>query len=94
MKQFKAEWQDSWLIPDREKDTISHLLTQHNALCDALEEKKVFGFSPATITIPKPGWWEEHYINGTYGTEAAQELYQEALEAASKASGITYKLSE
>lgn len=42
MKQFKAEWQYNRTLDTEslnEYKTIDHLITQHNALCDYLEEQ-------------------------------------------------------
>lgn len=56
MKQFKAEWQDGQkddktVIPQI-VDTLGHLLTQHNALCEYLEER--LGEKEAFEIVPSP----------------------------------------
>lgn len=39
MKQFKAEWQGEGSVGETLVNTILHILTQHNGLCDYLEER-------------------------------------------------------
>jgi hypothetical protein len=100
MKQFKAEWQ-SWLDPEMNaRMTTDHLITQHNALCDYLEER--LGdrgmnsqewnddcvIAKKTITIPKPEWW------GLKILPDAENGYLEALTACGNAIGVTFILEE
>lgn len=66
MKQFKAEWQIiryDELSDERSVEwTITNLITQHNALCDYLEERLNFGHPPsyaigkALETLDKEHW--------------------------------------
>ena len=108
MKHLKVWWQekieDSFITPRHIVDTIAHIISQHNALCDYLEER----FSSAeidnilhgevvknglvpgqTITLPKPEWWET-----VDSIEEEHVAYLEALEACGKAAGVEYKLEE
>lgn len=102
MKQFKAEWQYNRTLDTEsynESKTIDHLITQHNALCDylaaewknqALEQAEVHEIEVGkqTITLPKPEWWDKKGLG--YGLDKVK--YREALEAASKASGILFTI--
>lgn len=94
MKQFKAEWQPGTPVEPAYILTIDHLITQHNALCDYLEEQEgettpKVRFKPCVIKVPKPEWWKNTPTN-----HALRISYHEALEAASKASGILFTLED
>lgn len=80
---------------------VDEVITQHNALCDYLEEWHNQAVEQAevheievgkkTITLPKPWWW--NLPDQETGVDSA-ESYKEALEAASKASGIRFLLED
>ena len=109
MKQFKAEWQGEGGAADALVNTILHIITQHNKLCDFLVQRKgeeeleqrASLLKNATytsddgwhITLPKPEWMKDK-VECLTTRHIRQQGYIEALSDASKASGITYKLED
>ena len=57
--------------------------------CERGEDHWHKSFKPRTITIPKPQWWENRYINKQH-----RDFYREALEACEKVSGIKFLLED
>lgn len=98
MKQFRAEMQPGSEYATPTRQTLEHLITQHNALCDALEERvgeepkyeyTLNGLMPKkTITLPKPEWWEDGASSEAIGA------YVLALSDASKALGVEIRLED
>ncbi len=105
MKQFKAEWQNNMYGMRDVHETMYHLLTQHNALCDAVDEKlkhlpnydlndpRGWEDKPRTITLPKPEWMKDK-VECLTTRHIRQQGYKEALSDASKALGVIIKLEE
>lgn len=110
MKQFKAEWQTDKDGSQHTYYTTHHLITQHNALCDYLEERE------RDHQWVKDDKGNHHHIvlnekgicvDGTLQTITIkkpewwdkrflqdQVVYQEALTACSEASGIKFLLED
>jgi len=64
MKQFKAKWQPISTDGDY-KNTVAHLITQHNALIDYLEEREVEKHLP-NYDLNDPRGWEEEKTNNSF----------------------------
>jgi len=92
MKQFKVEADE--YIPT----TLHHLITQHNALCDYIEEREgekkweldvvedADLSAPRTITLQKPPWVKEDH--------AWNVGYEQGISDASKALGVELRLED